>query len=399
MPVVRDRIRFLHCADIHLDAPFGGRGCREYAEMRRKDVWKTFESAVGLAEEEQVDFILICGDLYEHDYASKATIQRLGSLLGRLSVPIVILPGNHDPYVANSWYKTWKWPDNVIIISPDKPSVMLNSLDTFIHGVGFSAFRQDTPDLSSVPRPNGDRFSIFMLHGTLDMHFSHRPFNPVSSGDLAGLGYDYYALGHFHKRKTDFRLDNAANPGSPEPLGFDETGDHGVLMVTLVRVGPDRKALDIREINLAQKRYVWLSLDLTGTASLEEAGAKLGEFLGGLDRDRDLPRVVLTGRTSLAVDCEDLKRPWLRDFPWLQVLDETRPCFDYEAISREQSLKGAYTREVLRRLETCEKNGDWEQANVLSAALDLGIEALEKGRIDTVFNGGRFRMRRSGEGD
>jgi len=63
MPVVRDRIRFLHCADIHLDAPFGGRGCREYAEMRRKDVWKTFESAVGLAEEEQVDFILICGDL------------------------------------------------------------------------------------------------------------------------------------------------------------------------------------------------------------------------------------------------------------------------------------------------------------------------------------------------
>lgn len=398
MSVARDRIRFLHCADIHLDAPFGGRSCREYAEMRREDVWKTFESAIGLAEEEQVDFILICGDLYEHDYTSKHTIQKLGSLLGRLSVPVVILPGNHDPYVANSWYKAWRWPGNVVILNPERPSVMFESLDTFIHGVGFSAFRQDTPDLSSVPGPDGDHFNIFMLHGTLDMHFSRSPFNPVSTADLAGLGYDYYALGHFHNRKTDFSLSNAANPGSPEPFGFDETGDHGVLLVNLERVGSGRKALDIREIDLAQKRYVWLSMDMTGISSFEEAGARLGELLGRLDRGRDLPRVVLTGRTPLAVDCEALKRPWLRDFPWLQILDETRACYDYEAISGEQSLKGAYTREVLRRLEACEKNGDREQAAVLSAALDLGIEALERGRIDTGFDVGRFIMRRSGEG-
>lgn len=398
MPMARDRIRFVHCADFHLASPFGGRNLKEYAEMRRKDAWTTFEAAMGLAEEEGADFILICGDLYEHDYASKATIQRISSLLGSLSVPVVILPGNHDPYVANSWYKTWRWPGNVVILHPESPSVMLGGLDTFIHGIGFSAFRQDTPDFSAVPRPDGNLFNIFMLHGTLDMHFGRRPFNPVSSSHLAELGYDYYALGHFHNRKTDFKLRNAANPGSPEPLGFDETGEHGVLLITLERSVSGQKALDIREINLAQKRYVWLTLDMTGMAGPEEAGKKLETLLGGLDPGRDLPRVMLTGRVSAAVDCEHLKKPWLKDFPWLQVIDETRDGHDYEALSREQSLKGAYVREVLRRLKACETNGDEEQAVILGAALDLGVEALETGRIDTRFDGGLFRRLWSGEG-
>lgn len=391
MSMVTDRIRFLHCADIHLDSPFGGRSLKNYTEMRRIDVWKTFESIIRLAEDERMDFILVCGDLYEHDYASRATIQRVGSLFERLTIPVVVLPGNHDPYVANSWYKTWNWPGNVVILNHEKPSVMLDGVNTFIHGVGFSAFRQDTPDLSMIPRPFSNCFNIFMLHGTLDMNFSSRPFNPVSSGELADLGYDYYALGHFHNRKTDFRLKNAANPGSPEPLGFDETGDHGVFLVTMERDENGKKALDIREINLAQKRYVWLDLDMAAVRSQEEASARLGELLCSLDPGQDLPRVILKGRTPLEVDCEALKKPWTEDFPWLQILDETRDCYDYGAISSEQNLKGAFTREMLQRLKDCEDNGDEEQAKILSAALDLGIEALEKGRIDARFDGGLFK--------
>jgi len=398
IPMGSDRIRFLHCADIHLDNPFGGRGLKDYAEMRRKDQWKTFESIIRLAEEERVDFILVCGDLYEHDYASRTTIQRVAGLFERLAVPVVVLPGNHDPYAANSWYKTWNWPGNVVILNRDRPSVRFDSLNTFIHGLGFSAFRQDTPDLSAVSRPIPGFFNIFMLHGTLDMNFSNSPFNPVSSEVLAGLEYDYYALGHFHNRKTDFKLKNAANPGSPEPLGFDETGDHGVLLVTLSKEGPVRKALDIREVNTAQKRYVWLNLDMENAASQDEASDRLGGLLGSLDPGRDLPRVTLTGRTPLAVDCEALKKPWLEDFPWLQVVDETRECYDYEAISREENLKGAFVREMLRRIRECADSGDDQQAMILGAALDLGIEALEKGRIDASFHGGLFSGSREGEG-
>lgn len=395
--MTRDRIRFVHCADVHLDYPFGGRGLREYSEMRRKDVWKTFESIIRLAEDERADFLLVCGDLYEHDYASRTTIQRVSGLFERLAVPVVILPGNHDPYVANSWYKTWKWPDNVFILGQDRPSILLEDLGTFIHGVGFSSFRQDAPDLAAVSRPDGDRFNIFMLHGTLDMNFSSHPFNPVSSGELAELGYDYYALGHFHGRKTDFLLKNAANPGSPEPLGFDETGDHGVLLVTMERDADGIKRLDVREVNLAQKRYVLQELDMEGAGSHEEASFRLKELLETLEPGRDIPRVTIKGRTPIVLNLDELKKPWLESFPWLQLLDETRECYDYEAISSQQNLKGAFVREMLQRIKECTENGDEEQAMILSAALDLGIEALDKGRIDTSFDGGLFGRSRARE--
>ena len=76
----------------------------------------------------------------------------------------------------------------------------------------------------------------------------------------------------------------------------------------------------------------------------------------------------------------------------------TKPdCYDYEAISRRKPKRG-FTREMLQRLEECGESGDDEQAMILSAALDLGIEALEKGRIDARIDGGLFRGPRTGEG-
>ena len=63
VPMASDRIRFVHCADVHLDFPFGGRGLRGYSEVRRKDVWMTFESIIRLASDERADFMLVCGDL------------------------------------------------------------------------------------------------------------------------------------------------------------------------------------------------------------------------------------------------------------------------------------------------------------------------------------------------
>lgn len=397
VPMASDRIRFVHCADVHLDFPFGGRGLRGYSEVRRKDVWMTFESIIRLASDERADFMLVCGDLYEHDYASRDTIRRVSGMFEQLMIPVIIIPGNHDPYAANSWYRTWKWPDKVVILNPERPSVRLDDLDTFIHGVGFSAFRQDSPDLSAVSRPDKSLFNIFMLHGTLDMNFSDNPFNPVSSDSLSGLGYDYYALGHFHNPKTDFMLKNAANPGSPEPLGFDETGEHGVLLVTIEKNEIGRKSLDIRHVNLARRRYVWLELDMEAVSGQDEAGSRLGKLLERLEPGRDIPRVILKGRTSLALDCDALKEPWLDRYPWLQILDETRECYDYKALSMEKNLKGAFVREMLRRIDECRASGNDEQEMILSAALDLGIEALEKGRIDTRFDAGLFRKSRTGE--
>jgi DNA repair exonuclease SbcCD nuclease subunit len=135
-----------------------------------------------------------------------------------------MIAGNHDPYVADSWYRLWPWPSNVVVLSEDRPGIFLEAQKTFIYGLGFSARKQGKPDLNKVPKPKEGCFNILMLHGTVDMDVGDQDYSPVSSEELADLGYDYYALGHFHTRKSYPTLKNAFNPGSPEPLGFDEPG-------------------------------------------------------------------------------------------------------------------------------------------------------------------------------
>lgn len=378
-------IKFLHCADIHMDIPFCDHGNEGYSEMRKQDVRRTFEGIVKLSREEKVDFVLISGDLYEHQYTSRLSVEWIESLLGSLSIPVVIIPGNHDPFTANSWYRIRGWPDNVIILSSERPSVRLDSIGTFVYGIGFSSFRQDKPDLSRISRPDSDCFNILMLHGTLDMDIG-KPYNPVASDELCALDYDYYALGHFHNRITDFRLKNAANPGSPEPLGFDEKGDHGVFIVSIERIDQGQKRLKIESRNTAQRKYSESVLDITPFKSTDEIKQGIMNLLKDFDKERDLIRVILRGRAGCAIDDEALEELVCRGWRYLKIRNEARNNCDYEATAMEETLKGAYAREILMRIKSCEENGDDGSIPILTAALDLGIEALQYGRIDTSFD-------------
>ena len=62
---------------------------------------------------------------------------------------------------------------------------------------------------------------------------------PFNQEDLRNSGFDYIALGHYHQHKLfddDYGNIIAAYPGSPEPLGFDETGPHGIISGTYRKV-------------------------------------------------------------------------------------------------------------------------------------------------------------------
>lgn len=379
------KIRFMHCADIHIDYPFCDRGHDGYSDMRRRDVRKTFENAIRLSVAGKVDFILISGDLYEHRYSPKSTIEWVSGLFKKLPVPVVIIPGNHDPYAANSWYRLWEWPENVFILSGERPFINLEALDTYIYGIGFSAFNQDKPDLSGVNPPDPDKFNIMMFHGALDIDMG-KPYNPVSSEELSKLGFDYYALGHYHNRITELKTEKAAIPGSPEPLGFDEKGAHGVLIVTLERGFNCSKKLSLEKRDTAVREYVERVIDITRFKNPDEIKQKISGALTELDGDKCLTRVILKGRASCEVDTRALEEELSAGRAYLRVKNESRVNTDYDALACEDTLKGAFVREILGRIKKCEETGANERIAILTGALELGIEALETGRIDASFD-------------
>lgn len=382
-------LKFVHCADLHLDAPFKEIGTGTYADTRRKDIREAFSSILDRVKAEKAQMLLICGDLYEHYTVGKSTLDWLYMVISQVEVPVLIIPGNHDPYLINSWYRNWEWPKNVKILSPDNPSHIIEDLCVNVFGMGFSSFREDKPDLSIVPPPVKDHFNIMMIHGTLDMDFTNQAYKPVTSKELEELGYDYYAMGHFHRMRDDYPLKKAFNPGSPEPLGFDEQGFHGAFIVDMT-LEQGKTSIKVERFDTSVRTYHDKNLDITGCKTIEEVKMRILGLLEGLRPDRDLMRITLTGRTDLSLETDILTEFFSEDWFYFQIYNETQKNFDIEEIEKDPSLKGAFVREIKSRIDSIEEELKKDSENIelekekerLLLAMNFGLEALHSGRIE-----------------
>lgn len=97
-----------------------------------------------------------------------------------------------------------------------------------IYGYGFEDFYMSPKSLDELKIADNDKINILLTHADLDgVANNGTRYNPVSRTMLHGLGYDYIALGHIHKRECDR---NIVYPGSLASLGFDELGEHGMIV-------------------------------------------------------------------------------------------------------------------------------------------------------------------------
>ena len=109
-------IKLIHGADFHLDSPFSGLA-PDQAAQRRREQRELLARLARLARDRQADLVLLAGDLLDGRQTYRETAQALAQTLGEIPCPVLIAPGNHDPYTAKSLYAALDWPDNVHIFS------------------------------------------------------------------------------------------------------------------------------------------------------------------------------------------------------------------------------------------------------------------------------------------
>jgi DNA repair protein SbcD/Mre11 len=335
-------MKLLHIADIHLDRVFHRAESRPAAVRRRAELRDALTRALALGRERAVDAICIAGDVYEHDYVSEDTVSFLHDSLAAAGVPVLVTPGNHDPYLPGSAWQRTEWPENVHIFT--RNAVEPHELDdaTTIWGAAFTARNCDASAIAGFRAPADGRTHLLLVHAALtgEQWAEEAAYRPVTRAQFQATGVAYVMLGHFHDGRGDGFL---RYPGSPEPLDWGErSGDHGVSVVTV-----EAGAVSADPVATATRRYVSRDLSVAGAAGsaqveaavLAAAAAEAGASL----------RVVLTG--EIEPGCEISPASLIErcgaGLAELAVVDQTVPAYDLDALAREESVRGRFVARLL----------------------------------------------------
>jgi DNA repair exonuclease SbcCD nuclease subunit len=229
--------QFIHTADIHIDSPLKGLEAHEDAPVEeiRGATRRAFDNLIDLAIEEEVSFVLIAGDLYDGGWKDYNTGLYFASRMGRLDkagIKVFIVSGNHD--AASNTTTAMPLPANVKILNHKKPeSIVLDDLDVIIHGQSYPS-KATTENLAAgYPQNDTSYFNIGLLHTSLTGRENHENYAPCSLDDLKSKGYDYWALGHVHKREVVSEDPLIVFPGNVQGRHIKETGAKGATLVTV----------------------------------------------------------------------------------------------------------------------------------------------------------------------
>lgn len=267
--------RFLHAADLHLDSPLKGLERYEGApvEQIRLAPRRALENMVALAQQRQVDLVLIAGDIYDGDWKDYQTGLFFREQMRRLAdanIPVVLISGNHD--AANKMTRGLTLPDNVFRLSALTPETRrFDSLGVAVHGQSFAKEAVLENLAADYPPAVKGWLNLGLLHTGLELESEHARYAPCTLDDLRGKGYDYWALGHIHQRQQLAPAPHVAYSGNIQGRHIRETGAKGVLIVD-AEPG-DAPRAEFHPVDVL--RWETISADVSAAADQEECLSRL----------------------------------------------------------------------------------------------------------------------------
>jgi DNA repair exonuclease SbcCD nuclease subunit len=218
----------VHSSDLHVD---DGYTARAHGGDGTGPLRRVLQAAQAVA----ANVVLLAGDTFEHNRLPAALLDRVADLLQEMPIPVVILPGNHDPAIPDSVYHRSRIaePPHVHVLGvTHEAAVHFADLDLEIWGHA----HRDYDDMAPLraPRARRTRWQIAAAHGHYEARPDRRsPLQPswlISDAEIEATGADYVALGHWNTpRRVGRRGVPAYYSGSPDLAGT----------VNVVRLKPD----------------------------------------------------------------------------------------------------------------------------------------------------------------
>ena len=333
-------MKFVHIADIHFDMPFTVLNKNDLAENRRLDQRKAFKKVIDYIKENNIEMLFITGDLYENEYVRKSTIEYINDCFKQIpNTKIFITPGNHDPYLNNSYYNQYSWNENVKIFTQMEKVQIDKNID--LYGYGFTSFYSKATNLPQSL--DTSKVNILLMHADLNGTAKENvEYNPILESTLMLSGFDYIALGHIHKNNV-YENKKIVYPGSLISGGFDELGKHGMVVGEINEI--DRRIT--REfIPLDNKEFKEIEIDISNTNSIENLIETINEVK--LEEDKYY-KIILTGQKQIDINTIGLLKN-IDSKNIIKIKDKTSIKYNLEKIAKEQSLKGIFVKRLLEQI-------------------------------------------------
>lgn len=340
-----DKMKIIHCSDLHLDSKMKSNLDSMKAKERRDEILRTYQNMVEYAAENDVEIIIIAGDMFDKkNITVKAKNVVLDSIFSHPEIDFIYLKGNHDE--ASFILDLEEIPSNLKLFT----------------NTGWTSYRYGKIVISGIELGNLSNYEIYntlmlnkndinivTLHGQEVKYDQKDKAEIINIQSLKNKNIDYLALGHVHRFKQE-RIDNRGiycYSGCLEGRGFDECGEKGFV---LLDINEEKQKIESKFIPFAGRHLYEINVDITGTSTTLEVEEKIDNMIEKIEKEA-LIKIVLIGKVELNSerDIKYLEKKYKNMFYFAKIYDETTLKIDYMTYENDASLKGEFIRLVLKQ--------------------------------------------------
>ncbi|MCH9701015.1 MAG: exonuclease SbcCD subunit D [Actinomycetia bacterium] len=329
-------MRFLHTADWQLGMTrhfLGGEAQARYSAARRSAV-----AALGpLAEEVDAEFVVVAGDVFEHNQLAPRDVSQSLEAMRGISVPVYLLPGNHDPLDASSVYTgalfAAERPADVIVLDRPgvhevRPGLQLVVAPWYSKAPTADLLGQAVSGIDAAPGDGVTRIAVG--HGAVDILVPDKDraslirLSALESAVARGAVH-YVALGDKHSRMSVGSTGRVWYSGSPEVTNYDDIEpDPGQVLVVDIDEADPLRSVRVQARRVGGWRFVSLCRAVDDGRDIADLDINLDLMP---DKERTVIRLGLTGsltvtdRAALDACLERYARLFAALVPWDKQTD------------------------------------------------------------------------------
>lgn len=383
-------LSILHFSDLHLDTSFSesrlppeiGRRCRE-------SLRNTLVELLNIARERNADAITIAGDLFENERVQPETLKFIAEHFSRLSpMPIIIAPGLCDHAGPHSAYRQQRWPSNVHIFLNNSFSDYSFSSEYELWGAARLHDIDQENLLEGFLASSSGKIPILLLHAQVALPALEETNQPSSVRNdtltLDGIAHSGFSVAMIGRQHERFTMSNKkctlVCPGSPQPLGFDDTDEYGAVWIVL---SPGNEVIvewqPLKSESIKGLDFKTIDIPVDHEKSLATLIDTITQALRYQSLRDSIVRVRLLGAASPAtsIDSKTLAAQIQHHCAYLHIENNIPPAAAHletiAQLGKEPTVRGAFVREMI-----AQRNTEKASQKVHQQALLYGIQAFEQ---------------------